>query len=68
MGPAAPVLLLRVLSKLRFGDDADLREAYLQYHRTLVTVLEESVKRDPAAYTPQVSPCRKEAQCSSGLT
>lgn len=53
MGPAAPLLLLRLLSLLRFGDDARLRTAYARFARHLVTYLEDSIKRDSSGLNPQ---------------
>jgi hypothetical protein len=53
MGPAAPLLLLRVLALLRFGDGDRLREGYARLQRLVTNSLEDAAKRDPAGLGPQ---------------
>lgn len=67
MGPAVPLQLLRVLALLPFGDDAQLRHAYSQLYRHLSTSLEDAIKRDSAAMTPQAVLAWYEALAAADL-
>lgn len=57
-GPAAPLLLLRMLSLLPLGGGSaaqELRAGYGQYLLHLASALEDAVKREPAGLSAQAS-------------